>query len=140
MMAKIMTFLSNGNFTVSLAFTGTPATDRLLAFQNSEDMYLSHVRVKKNGTGAAYHSEMVADIDYAYDKRGRITGVREVQTANPWNGDGNASFSAKTALTMDQIARWDVFRVMPTLQYYKNEFYKQQITSYSKNVVYQRGL
>jgi hypothetical protein len=140
MMAEIMTFLSNGNFTVNLVFSGIPNTAQMLAFRDSEDMYLSHIRVKKNGTGAAYHSEMVADLDYSYNKLGRITGIRAVQTANPWNGDGNVNFSAKTALTMDQIARWDVFIAMPTLQYYKNEFYKQRITAFSKNTVYQRGL
>jgi hypothetical protein len=85
-------------------------------------MYLSHIRIKSNGTGDIYHSEMVSGIDYSRDSAGKITGVNSISAANPWRGDGNSSFTAKTSYTMNQIGRFDVFRVTPTLKYYKNHF------------------
>jgi hypothetical protein len=139
-MAEIMNFLSGGDFTVDLAFSGIPSIYQMIDFGNSEDMYLSHIRVKKNGTGTGYHSEMVAGLDYTYDLFGKIAGISAVRTANPWNGDGNVNFTAKTTLAMNQIARWDIFKVTPTLQYYEKKFYKDQLSgnqlyekSYSKN-------
>ncbi|MDR0623103.1 MAG: hypothetical protein LBG10_01575 [Treponema sp.] len=134
-MAEIISFLSDGDYKVGVAFSGIPTINQILEFRNSEDMYLSHIRIKKNGTGAAYHSAMVGGLDYSYDRLGRITGLRAIQTANPWNGDGNVNFTAKTALTMDQIARWDVFKVTPALQYYKKEFFKQYLNSLTKGVI-----
>jgi hypothetical protein len=126
-MAEIMTLLSGGEFVVELLNIETPTAQQLWDLTRSDDMYIAHVRIKKDGTGDGYHSEMVSGIDLTYMQKfgkgfEREFGVGTIRTANPWNGDGNTSFTAKTEYTMDQIARWDIFKVTPTLPYYKNRF------------------
>jgi len=107
-MAEIMTRLAGGQYSVKLIETGSPDPALLYNLGKSNDMYLAHIRIKKEGTGTGYHSVMVSGIDYAYDKNGNVTGINAVNVANPWNG---SSFTGKTSYSMDQIARWDIFMV-----------------------------
>ncbi|MDR0585211.1 MAG: hypothetical protein LBG57_12835 [Treponema sp.] len=108
LMARIMNLLGEGAYTVSLEQTGLPDAKQLWDLGRSNIKYLAHVRIKKEGTGSAYHSAMVSGIDYTYDGEGNVTGIGAIHTANPWNGN---SFSGKTTYTPDQIARWDIFKV-----------------------------
>jgi hypothetical protein len=114
LMARIMTELSDGQYSVTLAENGLIDPAKLYGYEQSNDMYLAHLRIKKDGTGDGYHSVMVSGIDYAFDKNGNITGINAVNVANPWNSSN--SFSGKTSYTMDQIARWDIFKVTPIKQ------------------------
>jgi hypothetical protein len=116
-MAKIMSRLSEGKYNVNLDKSGILDAATLANYGRSEDMYLAHIRIKKDGTGDGYHSEMVSNIEYTYDDNGNITGISKVHTANPWNG-GN-SFTGKTSYKPDEIARWDVFKVVSNPNYYK---------------------
>jgi len=130
-MAEIMTSLTGGQYTVKLVETGSPDPASIYNYEQLNDMYLAHIRIKKDGTGDGYHSAMVSGIDYAYDSNGNITGINAVHVANPYSSD---SFSGKTSYTMDQIARWDIFMVTQNRQYggsfdysnpAKNVFYEQ---------------
>jgi hypothetical protein len=111
LMAKIMTLLAGGQYAVSLTQSGLPDPAQLWNLDQSNDMYLAHIRIKKDGTGGAYHSAMVSGIDYTYDGDGKISGISAVHVANPWNG--KSGFTGKTTYTMDQIARWDIFKANP---------------------------
>jgi hypothetical protein len=113
-MAEIMTSLTGGQYNVKLVETGSPDPARIYNYEQLNDMYLAHIRIKKDGTGDGYHSVMVSGIDYAYDNSGNITGINSVNVANPWSG---SSFTGKTSYTMDQIARWDIFKVTQNMVY-----------------------
>jgi hypothetical protein len=124
-MAEIMTLLSGGDFTVELMNITMPTAKQLIDFANSDDMYIAHIRIKKGGTGDAYHSAMVAGINFTPHMLGRPDSVKTVSVANPWQGNGNASFSARAEYTMSQIARWDIFKVKPTIQYHLKSYWKK---------------
>jgi hypothetical protein len=119
LMAKVMTLLSEGAYTVTLDQTGLPDAKQLWELGQSKTKYLAHVRIKKDGTGAANHSAMVSGIDYTYDEQGNVTGIGAIHTANPWNGN---SFSGKATYTPDQIARWDIFRVASNPQVFTGPY------------------
>ncbi|MCL2065924.1 MAG: hypothetical protein FWG99_00470 [Treponema sp.] len=108
LMAEIMNRLAGNQYNVTLVQTGLPDAARLFEYGQAGDMYLAHLRIKENGTGGGYHSVMVSGIEYTYDIMGNVTGISAVNVANPW---GKGSFTGKTSYTMDQIARWDIFRV-----------------------------
>jgi hypothetical protein len=111
LMAAIMTRFSGGKFNVSLVETGLPSPARLHEYGESDDMYLAHLRIKKDGTGEGYHSVMVSGINFLYDKDGNVTGISSVEVANTWND--TSRFTGRTSYTMDQIARWDIFKAAP---------------------------
>jgi len=75
-------------------------------------MYIAHLRIKKDGIDDGYHSVMVSDISYDYDANNNIIGIKFVNVANPWNG---SSFTGKTSYAISEIARWDIFKISPTV-------------------------
>jgi hypothetical protein len=106
LMVDIMNSYSNGEYLVTLAETGLPDISTLYKYNQSDDMYIAHLRIKKEGTGAGYHSVMVSSIDFYYDE-GEIK-IKTVNVANPWNG---SSFSGRQSYILEQIDRWDIFRI-----------------------------
>jgi hypothetical protein len=110
LMAEIMNRFSAGNFTVDLVFNGTPNVSALREFETSEDKYIAHLRVKDNGRDLI-HSVMVSGIVYNYDDDGNVTGINKINVANPLKDYG--SFYSKTSYRMNEIVRWDIFKVTP---------------------------
>jgi len=107
LVAKIMTHFSNGDFTVSLIETGLPNLSTLYKFDQSDEMYIAHLRIKNNGTGAGYHSVMLSEIEYT-NNNDIVTEIKKIHVANPWNDE---NFTGKLNYTLAQIARWDIFKV-----------------------------
>ena len=113
-MADIMTRATQGQYIFNLLQTGSPDATELWGMDQSKDRYVAHIRIKQNGTGDGYHSAMVSGIEYSYDDKGNVTGIKSVNVANPWNG--GSKLTGKTSYTMDQIARWDIFKVTQNIQ------------------------
>jgi hypothetical protein len=107
LVAKIMTHFSNGDFTVSLVETGLPNLSTLYKFDQADEMYIAHLRIKNNGTGAGYHSVMLSEIEYT-NNNDIVTEIKKIHVANPWNDE---NFTGKLNYTLAQIARWDIFKV-----------------------------
>ncbi|MDR2730748.1 MAG: hypothetical protein LBB81_07620 [Treponema sp.] len=109
LMAKIMTRYTNGAYNVSLVLSQTEpmSVETLYGFSQSDDMYLAHLRIK---TGENWdHSVMLSGIEFIKDEYGQVTGISAIQVANPANNPNK--ITGRTTYTMDQIARWDIFKV-----------------------------
>jgi hypothetical protein len=113
LMAQIMTNLTNGAYDVSLALSQNDlmSYETLYNLSQSEDMYLVHLRIKTGGSWD--HSVMLSGIDFTYDDNKTVTGISAIHVANPVN-DPNR-LTGKSTYTLDEIARWDIFRVIPAV-------------------------
>jgi hypothetical protein len=128
LMADIMSVLSGGEYKVELVFSkqGVPSILELLNYEQSKEMYFSHLRVK---TEYLMHSEMVAGIGYEMNA-GYRTGVKYIDTANSWGGNGETALSM-TRITPNMVARWDTFKATPTYLYYLGN-YQRATQTYSR--------
>jgi hypothetical protein len=120
LLGRVMELLTKGEYRFDLLDLGGPSpnVELLKALSDSPDSYLAHLRIKREGGGAAYHSEMLSSLDWnVYYLPGSDPGVRGVRTANPWQGNG---YTGRTYRTMDEIARWDIYKAEPTWRYYFN--------------------
>jgi hypothetical protein len=80
----------------------------LLKFELSQDQYTAHIRVQEKGRDLV-HSVTISGIDYHYNSIGDIVGVNKIHVANPLSDYG--SFYSKTSYKMNEIVRWDIFKV-----------------------------
>lgn len=120
LLGRVMEVLTKGEYSFELLNLGgtSPDTGLLKELSESPDTYLAHLRIKRNGSGSAYHSEMLSSLDWdTYFLPGSAPGLRGVHTANPWRGNG---YTGNTYRTAGEIARWDIYRAEPTWRYYFN--------------------
>ena len=116
LMAKVMNELGGGLFEITLAFRQEKMDlETILQIKNDPNGYLGHIRVASPDTDT--HSVMIQRVEYEYGAKGEIVGVLGVHVANP--AEGNSSFNGKTFYTINEIERWDVFKVTYTQLYYR---------------------
>lgn len=118
LLGKLMGALTDGMYRFDLVSlpNGKPSQEMLQAIASSPEMYLAHLRIKKNGNGNAYHSELLSQLDWQQSYSAHQSSATGVFTANPWAGGG---YTANTYRKMNEIARWDVYKVTPTWKYYR---------------------
>ena len=109
-MAEVMTIFSHGMFNVSVVSLDSPSVEQIYEINQSESMYIGHLRIKVPGTNSGRHSVMVSSIEFEKDSEENATGIKAINVANPLNRD---AYYGKQTYTMDEIARWDFFKVTP---------------------------
>jgi hypothetical protein len=119
LLSDVMSSLTDGDYKFELLSLpdGQPSKALLKELADSSSMYLAHLRIKREGAKDAYHSEMLSSLEW---KGSDVT----VHTANPWKG---SSYTGNTNRTMGEIARWDIYRVRPTWQYWSRNFHAKGI-------------
>jgi hypothetical protein len=76
---------------------------------------------------------MLHSIEYIRNEQNEITGLLGVNVANP--ALGSSTLNGLSFYTLDQIDRWDIFKVAPTRQFYDFVSYNQgrfAIPNYSR--------
>jgi hypothetical protein len=108
-MADIVRTLTNNEYTLKLVESGKPTMKKIMEYTDSSMPFIAHIRAVGGD-----HSE-VLDIQ-ALRYRGESLGsgaVYYINAANPWQGPETNPLS-QTKLSLDQIERWDVFRIDKT--------------------------
>ena len=91
-------------------FGGSPTIETLNKIESPDDKYIIHLRIKEPGNEEAIiHSVMVSSIEYIKDNADNITGIKQVNVANPYNDSKH--FNGKSFYLPNQIVRWDIFQV-----------------------------
>ncbi len=121
LMEKAMEHLTGGEYDFQLVLSAEEVSgDVLKELLESDDSYIAHLRIKKPGTETGFHSEMLSSLDLDVVKY--VSGVEDyynLSTANPWYSSG---YTGNTSRSMDQVARWDIFKVAKTDLYYANNY------------------
>jgi len=84
--------------------------ETLNRIESPNEKYVIHLRVQEPGNkNAIIHSVAVSSIEYAYDDKRNITGIKRIYVANPFNS--STHFNGRLYYLPDEIARWDVYKV-----------------------------
>jgi len=112
LMADIMTKYSNNEYTVKYMdkFGEKPTIETLNKIESPDEKYVIHLRIQDpENKKAIIHSVMVSSIEYNYDDNKNITGIKQVNVANPYQNDDH--FNGKSFYLPNEIIRWDIFKV-----------------------------
>jgi len=106
----LMKNLTNENVTFERGKIERQLIETLNKIESPDEKYVIHLRIKEPGNkNAIVHSVAVSSIDYTYDKAGNITGIKQVNVANPFIS--STHFNGKISYLPNQIDRWDVYKV-----------------------------
>ena len=112
LMSDIMTKYSNNEYTVKYMdkFGEKPTIETLNKIESPDEKYVIHLRIQDpENKKAIIHSVMVSSIEYNYDDNKNITGIKQVNVANPYQNDDH--FNGKSFYLPNEIIRWDIFKV-----------------------------
>jgi hypothetical protein len=106
----LMKNITNENVTFEREKIERQLIETLNKIESPDEKYVIHLRIKEPGNkNAIVHSVAVSSIDYTYDKAGNITGIKQVNVANPFLS--STHFNGKISYLPNQIDRWDVYKV-----------------------------
>jgi hypothetical protein len=113
--AALVTRLTNGEFEVTFE-KSNPSANEVMKYGNDKNAgYLLNLRTE---TALGYHFQMISGIEFDYAASSPLWAcVKQVNSANPWKGDGSTLLS-QTTIPGNRINRLDVYKVTPTKDYY----------------------
>jgi hypothetical protein len=124
---KLETILNKatyGYYDITLVYNQKTDMNVLMGYGLSKTMYVAHLRVNQSGTvgnGITAHSVAFNDSIDIYTGQNGVVGALSFNVANP--ALGNKTFNGAASYSVDNIGRWDVFEVKPTLKYYVEQNY-----------------
>jgi len=84
--------------------------ESLNKIESPNEKFVIHIRVKDPSKNyPIIHSVAVSSIEYTYDDDKNITGIKQVNVANPLKSDTH--FNGRSFYLPNEIDRWDVFKV-----------------------------
>jgi hypothetical protein len=120
--AQIMNDLTYGYFTIELMshVSAGAGLDQINAFIDDQNNgYIFHMRVNnKSVPGAVTHSVMANGIMKPVNYPGYVSNNTEFKVANSLQN--SKTFNGRSYFKPQDVVRWDVFKITPTAQYYRD--------------------
>jgi len=101
---------TNENGFIERQKLGQQLIETLNRIESPNEKFVIHLRIQEPGNNnAIVHSVTVSSIDYVYDDKRNIIGIKQVNVANPLNS--STHFNGRLFYLPEEILRWDVYKV-----------------------------